>query len=334
MSLLAALVLALLPARDSGAAGAPPAASIASEGAIDGVHDPTIRKLGDAYYLFSTGHVGSPQGLLPLRTSTDLRRWTLRGAGFAALPDWVRTAVPGATGMWAPDLSKVGNQYRLYYAVSTFGKNRSAIGLATATRIDPAAPAVHWIDRGPVVQSGPADDFNAIDPMAFSDAQGRAWLVFGSFWSGIKLVRIDPATGLRLIGDTAPRSLARRPSPGAVEAPFVLRHGGRYYLFASFDFCCRGAASSYRTVVGRAEAPEGPYRDRDGQPMLEGGGTTVLANGRDTGSRFVGRGGASILQERGDDYIVYHAYDTRRKGTPTLQVQRLRWTRDGWPVAG
>jgi len=328
----ASLALALLAAAGGAAASAPRPAPLVLEGAVAGVHDPAILQDGDTYYLFATGHLGSAQGLVPLRTSTDLRHWTLRGPSFPALPDWVRTAVPGATGIWAPDLSKVGGEYRLYYAVSTFGKNRSAIGLATATRIDPEAPARHWVDRGSVVQSGPGDDFNAIDPMPFSDAQGRAWLVFGSFWSGIKLIRIDPATGLRLSGDAPPRALAARPAPGAVEAPYVIRHAGYYYLFVSFDFCCRGAASGYHTIVGRSSAPDGPYVDRAGRPMLAGGGTAVLESGK--GTRFVGRGGASILQRRDGDFIVYHAYDTQHGGTPTLRIQRLRWTRDDWPVAG
>ncbi|MET3725853.1 arabinan endo-1,5-alpha-L-arabinosidase [Sphingomonas trueperi] len=327
----ASLALALLAAAGGAAASAPRPVPLVLEGAVAGVHDPAILKDGNTYYLFVTGHLGSAQGLLPLRTSTDLRHWTLRGASYATLPDWVRTAVPGATGIWAPDLSKAGNEYRLYYAVSTFGKNRSAIGLATAPRIDPAAPTANWVDRGPVVQSGPGDDFNAIDPMPFGDNQGRAWLVFGSFWSGIKLIRIDPATGLRLSGDAPPRALAARPAPGAVEAPYVIRHGAHYYLFVSFDFCCRGAASSYHTVVGRSSAPEGPYVDRAGRAMLAGGGTVVLGSGQ--GTRFVGRGGASILQRRDGDFIVYHAYDTAHGGTPTLQIQRLGWTPDGWPVA-
>ncbi|WP_084253248.1 arabinan endo-1,5-alpha-L-arabinosidase [Sphingomonas pituitosa] len=311
----------------------PTPVSIALTGAISPAHDPSILKDGDTYYLFTTGNAGDPQGLLALRTSSDLRAWTLRGASYTALPAWTRTAVPGATGMWAPDISKAGSQYRLYYAISTFGKNQSAIGLATAASIDPAAPASRWIDQGPVIQSQTGDDFNAIDPMAFGDADGRSWLVFGSFWTGIKLIRIDPATGLRLAGDAAPRALAQRPAPGAVEAPFIIRHGAYYYLFVSFDSCCQGAASTYNTVVGRSSAPDGPYVDRDGKPMLQGGGTPVLSNGQADGSRFVGRGGASILQQGDGDYIVYHAYDRLQNGTPTLQIQPLTWTADGWPVA-
>ena len=313
----------------------PPAAatgSIALTGATSPVHDPAILADGSRFYLFTTGNARDAAGLLGLRTSDDLKHWTLRGGSYAALPAWAASAVPGASGMWAPDISKAGSEYRLYYSVSTFGSNRSAIGLATASMIDPTAPAAHWVDQGPVVRSDRTDDYNAIDPNAFTDADGRSWLVFGSFWSGIKLIELDPATGKRRDGDPL-RSLAARPSPGAIEAPFVIQHGGFYYLFASFDFCCRGAASSYNTVVARSVAPTGPYVDRAGTAMLQGGGTSVLASGQGTGERYVGRGHAAILQRPDGDYIVYHAYDTQRNGTPTLQIQPLAWDADGWPVA-
>lgn len=309
-----------------------PGASIAVSGNTSPVHDPAILSDDGTFYLFTTGNSRDAEGLLALRTSTDLSAWQLRGGSYTALPAWAASAVPGATGMWAPDISKVGNEYRLYYSISTFGKNRSAIGLATATTIDPAHPAANWVDKGPVVQSAEGDDYNAIDPAVFTDADGRQWMAFGSFWSGLKLIELDPATGLRRADDTL-RSIASRPSPGAIEAAYVIRRGGFYYLFASFDTCCRGAQSTYNTVVGRSAAPTGPYVDRDGRAMLDGGGTPVLASGQGTGSRFVGRGHNSIVQQGGRDYIVYHAYDTQRNGVPTLQIQPLTWSADGWPTA-
>jgi arabinan endo-1,5-alpha-L-arabinosidase len=324
--------VAAAPAPAPSPTPAPAAGSIALTGATSSVHDPAILADGGRYYLFTTGNAGNAAGLLGLRTSDDLRDWTLRGGSYVALPAWAASAVPGASGMWAPDISKVGSEYRLYYSISTFGSNRSAIGLATATVMDPAAPAAHWIDQGPVIRSDVTDDYNAIDPNAFTDADGRSWLVFGSFWSGIKLIELDPTTGKRRDGDPL-RSLAARPSPGAIEAPFVIRHGGFYYLFASLDFCCRGAASSYNTVVGRSATPTGPYVDRAGIAMLRGGGTPVLASGQGTGDRYVGRGHAAILQRADGDVIVYHAYDTQRNGTPTLQIQPLAWDAEGWPVA-
>jgi len=302
-------------------------------GDLSPAHDPDIIKVGGTYFVFTTGHVGTPAGIVPMRSSTDLHEWTLHGASFAALPDWASAEVPGTRGIWAPGIYEHDGEYRMYYSVSTFGENRSVIGLRTTRALDPANPAAGWNDRGPVVRSRDEDDFNAIDPAPFVDAEGRHWLAFGSFWSGIKLVELDPATGMRLDPAGPMLALSSRPGPGAVEAPYIIRRGDHYYLFVSFDTCCRGAASTYNTVVGRSRAPEGPYVDAAGRPMLEGGGTPVLRSGQGEGSRFVGRGHVSILQEAGQDFIVYHAYDTQRGGASTLRIRRISWTPDGWPTA-
>lgn len=245
------------------------------------------------------------------------------------MPAWVKEAVPGARGIWAPDVSFSNGEYRIYYSVSTFGKNRSAIGLVTTPSLEKPV----WSDKGLVFRSDLNDLFNAIDPNVFDDAQGRQWLAFGSFWSGLKMVRLDPKTGLRTAKDTKVYALASRRSPGAIEAPFVIRRGEYYYLFASFDFCCRGPASTYYTVVGRSKDPRGPYLDMKGRKMSDGGGLLVLHADLDPTKRFVGPGHIAILREPKQDYIVYHAYDTQARGVPTLRIQPLGWTGDGWPVA-
>ena len=83
------------------------------------------------------------------------------------------------------------------------------------------------------------------------------WLTWGSFWGGIKMRRVDPATGKLSTTDTTLHSLTSRPREqpisGSVEAPFIVRHGGYWYLFVSFDRCCRGADSTYNIVVGRSQ---------------------------------------------------------------------------------
>ena len=98
-------------------------------------------------------------------------------------------------------------------------------------------------------------------------------------------------------------------------------------MFVSFDLCCRGTHSIYRTKVGRSRHVTGPYVDTDGTPMLEGGGTQLPGpNGR-----WLGPGGASILQQPEGDIIVFHAYDAST-GKSALQISTLTW-KDGWPHA-
>ena len=296
------------------------------------VHDPCIIKVGDTYHLFCTGHhtVGSP--LIPWRTSKDLVSWTLRGPVFDAIPDWALKAVPGTRGLWAPDISWHKGRYRLYYAVSTFGSNHSVIGLATNATLDPNAKDFQWRDEGLVVRSDRPDDFNAIDPNHSVDREGNHWLSFGSFWSGIKLIPLDAATGKPAPGDKRMFSIASRPvpqgAPAALEAPFIIERGGYYYQFAAFDYCCQGVASSYYVVVGRSKTIQGPYVGRDGKSMLDGYGTLVLQGNR----RYHGPGHPAVLREPNRDYLVYHAYDAEQDGKPVLRISPLDWNGDGWPT--
>ncbi|TCS14408.1 arabinan endo-1,5-alpha-L-arabinosidase [Caulobacter sp. BK020] len=301
-------------------------------GDLSPVHDPCIIRQGGTYHLFCTSQANQKPGLIPWRTSPDLVRWTLIGAVMPALPDWAQGEVPGVRGAWAPDISLINGRYHLYYALSTFGKNRSAIALQTTATLDRSDPAFGWRDEGVVLASRPSDDFNAIDPNIVTTSDGRVWMSFGSFWSGLKLVEIDPTTGKPRPG--APlAAIAARPRPSAVEAPCIVERDGWFYLFASFDFCCRGADSTYYTVVGRSKAVAGPYVDRDGKAMMKGGGFIVLHADLDPTRRFKGPGHVAVLRDDGRDHIVYHAYDARKGGVPTLRIQPLGWTADGWPVA-
>jgi arabinan endo-1,5-alpha-L-arabinosidase len=296
------------------------------------VHDPCIIKQGDTYYVFCTTSRGDAGGFVACRRSRDLQTWEKAGFVFAQIPEWAREAVPGTRGIWAPDISFFNGLYHLYYSVSTFGSNHSVIGLATNKTLDPGAAGFEWVDRGLVVQSRKEDRFNAIDPNLFVDRDGKHWLSWGSFWDGLKMARIDPATGKRL-DDAAFLSLASRPvargEPSPIEAPFIIARGDYYYLFASFDFCCRGAKSTYFTVCGRSREVTGPYVDVNGRPMLEGGGSLVIQGDE----RFKGTGHNAYLRDGERDYLVYHAYDTEQKGTPTLRISPIDWTADGWPRA-
>lgn len=303
-------------------------------------HDPSIAHEGNTYYVFATGRAPDG-GQFAVRCSHDLTDWKLCGHVFSDIPAWIRKASPNTKELWAPDISYFNGKFHLYYAYSAFGVNTSGIALATNETLDPASPKYAWKDEGEVLRSTASDDFNAIDPNIVFDGKGQAWLSFGSFWSGIKMRRIDVATGKLDPADSRTYALASRARPAdaepakpglppdweAIEAPFIVRHQGYYYLFVSFDLCCRGTKSSYRTMVGRATKVTGPYLDASGTPMLQGGGTELLkANGR-----WLGPGGESVLQRAEGDIIVFHAYDATT-GRPALQISTLTWEH-GWPHA-
>ena len=111
--------------------------------------------------------------------------------------------------VWAPSVSRHGGVSYLYYSLSSFGGQVSAIGLMTNASFDVTKPADGWRDQGLVLKSSAGDDFNAIDPFRIDASDGRAYLAFGSFWSGIKLSELDSETG-KLIRPDKPR-IARHP---------------------------------------------------------------------------------------------------------------------------
>ena len=322
------LVISLLAAcAPLALAGAPPEV-LTVEGDISPIHDPAVIRQGGTYHLFASNRFA--EKLVPMFCSADRRRWTLCGNVFDAVPAWALQEVPGARGIWAPDIALFRGRYHLYYSVSTFGKNRSVIGLATNRTLDPKSPEYRWVDEGLVVRSTPEDDWNAIDANLALDERGDPWLAWGSFWGGIKMRRLDPRTGKLSESDTTLHALAsRRPlSPPSIEAPFIVRKDKHFYLFVSFDMCCRGKDSTYRTVVGRAERITGPYIDKDGRPMAQGGGTPLL-EGSDA---WRGPGHVAVLADADADLLVFHAYDATT-GRPTLQISTMVWEA-GWPRAG
>lgn len=270
--------------------------------------------------MFSTG-----QGVRSY-SSADLKLWTPGPPVFREMPAWHREVVPNHRGhLWAPDVIKIGGRYLLYYSVSAWGRNASAIGLATNPTLDPTAAEYAWRDEGIVVRSFATNDFNAIDPAVVVDEQNRLWMSFGSFWSGIKLVELDGATGRRAFPAGPIHSLAHAET---IEAPCLHRHGEHYYLFVNWGLCCRGTNSTYQIRVGRSPTILGPYLDQDGRDLLVGGGAFLLGS---TGS-MIGPGHAGILGSGRDELLSFHYYDAREGGRPTLGLRALKWDTDGWPT--
>jgi len=296
------------------------------------VHDPVMIRQEGVYYVFATGRG------ISMWSSKDMQNWKKEKPVFNAPPEWAMKAVPGFKGhIWAPDISYYNGLYYLYYSISTFGKNRSCIGVATNRTLNPASSDYRWIDHGQVIESVPGrDEWNAIDPNLIVDEQKQPWLAFGSFWNGIKLVKLDadartiaqPQTWFTLA--SVPRTRPGGDSTagsGAIEAPFIFKKFDYFYLFASYDYCCRGAKSTYKMRIGRSKTLTGPYVDRNGVPMMQGGGTLLLEGNAD----WHGVGHNAICTFDGVDYLVFHGYDAKDKGRSKLRVEQLHWE-NGWPI--
>jgi arabinan endo-1,5-alpha-L-arabinosidase len=280
-----------------------------------GAHDPAAYVDGSTIYLAATGLVG--------KTSANLTSWSAT-ANPLPLPAWAASAT-GATNLWAPYISFFGGVYHLYYAASTFGSNKSCIGQATRAALNTGS----WADQGKVLCSniGESDDWNAIDPNVVVDDAGTPWLAFGSFWSGIKMVKLT-ATGAR--ADTTLYSLANGAnSRGSLEGAWVFERCGMYYLFTSWGSCC-SSPYDYNIRVGRATTVTGPYADKAGTPLMSGGGT-LLVQGN---ASWVAPGHNAVITYGGKTYNLYHALQGSSNGPATLRIAELAWDAGGWPISG
>jgi arabinan endo-1,5-alpha-L-arabinosidase len=306
------------------------------------VHDPALIIADDGtWYVYSTGLVNRENGgTIQMWSSHDQgTTWEYSGTVWDRIPAWIDEhfsdgELPG--NLWAPEITEHDGTYYLYYSASRFGGNKSLTALATNTTLDPDDPDYQWVDQGMVVSSpatgldpnNPGKTFNAIDAGIIEDADGTPYMAIGSFWYGIFLVPIEWPSG-KPAADWQSKTvnIADRFMPGnPIEAPYITEHDGYYYLFVSFDSCCRGADSTYKVAVGRSTSVKGPYLDKDGRDMFGGGGSVVL----DSHGAVNGPGGQSVF----GDYLAFHYYDGSNQDIPyfpTLGIQKIDWV-DGWPA--
>ncbi len=328
---------ALFPSVTTAWGAAPASMNDRLTGDLTPIHDPCIIKCGDTYYVYCTTMDQKQQEQIPVHTSKDLLAWKYIGNAFPALPDWALKKIPNTPGIWAPDLSFVNGKYYLYYAVSSFGSIQSVIGLATNKTLDPTSSDYHWEDHGPVYELLANDSYNCIDPTHVIDGKGQQWLAFGSFWTGLKIIKLDPKTGKPKPGDRHVIGIAARPTPegglDTIEANYIFERNGWYYLFASYDYCCKGANSTYYTAYGHSKSITGPYVDKKGRSMMDGYGEVILKADQEEKGRWRGPGHCAILRDPGQDYIIYHAYDKENHGAPNLRIAPLVWSKDGWATA-
>lgn len=295
------------------------------------VHDPVMAEEGGKYYMMSTGRG------LQMAESDDRKTWRVwrHVPLLTEIPAWTHDSVSGFRDhVWAPDIIRWRDRWWMAYSCSTFGKNTSAIGLVSADSLHPLSAEgknmIRWRDEGPLVCSkGKRDNWNAIDPNFVIGEDGMPWLAFGSFWDGIQLVRLDST--MHIARPSNQRTVARRVTGGRenpVEAPFIFRHDGWFYLFVSWDYCCRGMESTYKVVVGRSRSVAGPYLDRNGRDMAEGGGTPVIEGDK---RQYEAAGHSAAYRFGDEDIFICHGYSIAHNGASVLVQRKIRWTEDGWP---
>ena len=294
-------------------------------------HDPSMVRFEDGYALMSTNNN------LQLWTSEDAYTWRDHKSTVSKIPQWAYTYAPTTEGIWAPDIYYMNGEYRVYYCVSVFGKRTSAIGYQSTKSIMPGTSGYGWTDHGHVFHTVASDKYNAIDADVVRDTEGNYWMAFGSFGLGIQLIKLDAKTGYQASDDKTVYNIARRTSKasnGAEEGPSLIEHGGQYFLFTAWDICCQQGddieKTTYKTAYGRADKVTGPYKDRAGYDMANGGGTILM----ERYGRYVGPGGGEAFQDLNRVRFVHHYYDLNGDKFNHIHIRDIVFTEDNWAEMG
>ena len=274
--------------------------------------DPTVIRAEDGtFYLYATEDMRN----VPIFHSANLVDWKLVGTAFTdnSRPKWLPKG-----GIWAPDIQRVGGKYYLYYAKSVWGGEWDA-GIGVAVSNNPAGP---FVDRGCMFTSKQIGIQNCIDPFYIEDG-GKKYLFFGSF-HGIYGVELT-ADGLHVKQGAKPREVAGT----FMEATYIRRRGGYYYLFGSTGTCCEGARSTYRITIGRSKSLFGPYVDKTGQRLLDNHYNILLD--KDDSVLGPGHNAGLITDDAGNDYMFYHGFKASDPDAGrVVWLSRIVWA-DGWP---
>ena len=274
--------------------------------------DPTVIRAEDGtFYLYATEDMRN----VPIFHSANLVDWKLVGTAFTdnSRPKWLPKG-----GIWAPDIQRVGGKYHLYYAKSVWGGEWDA-GIGVAVSNNPAGP---FVDRGCMFTSKQIGIQNCIDPFYIEDG-GKKYLFFGSF-HGIYGVELT-ADGLHVKQGAKPREVAGT----FMEATYIRRRGGYYYLFGSTGTCCEGARSTYRITIGRSKSLFGPYVDKAGQRLLDNHYNILLD--KDDSVLGPGHNAGLITDDTGNDYMFYHGFKASDPDAGrVVWLSRIVWA-DGWP---
>lgn len=307
------------------------------------VHDPSVCKFGDYYYCYSTdvGYGITVRPGIQIRKSKDLVEWKFAGWVFNSLPAMGAAFITGQAAtpfnaLWAPYIMKVGNEYRLYYSLSSAVSRLSVIGLATA-----ASPEGPWTEKGLVVTSrnDAVTQTNAIDPTVVVTPAGDHWMYYGSAYDGIYVLKLNAATGLAATtGDRgiriAQRGFTGPTINGNIEGAEVIYNSSqnKYYIFIAYDWL----ETKYNVRVGRGDNPQGPFYDYNNIDIntVQDHGPMILAP-----YQFQGHGGwqgvahCSVFKDNaGQYYMAHQGRPGASKFSMDLHVRKIFWTQNGWPV--
>lgn len=330
------------------------------------VHDPSVIKVKDTYYVFGS-HLAAAK-------SKDLMNWEqIADGAFDGNPlipnvteelqetlEWAQTDT-----LWAADVIRLKNgRYYMYYNACKGDSPLSAMGVAVSKKIE--GP---YKDKGIILKSGMAGESedgtpydatvhpNVVDPDVFYDKEGKLWMVYGSYSGGIYILEMNPKTGFPYPDQGYGKKLLGA-NHSRIEGPYMLYSPDTDYYYMFLSYGGLDAKGGYNIRVVRSKSPDGPFEDAEGHDMTQVGGkpgtffedaaiapygVKLMGNvkfsnaegepsGIATGYVSPGHNSAYYDEETGKYYLIFHTRFPGKGENHEVRVHQMFMNEDGWPV--
>ena len=251
--------------------------------------DPTIKKVGDIYYIYATtDNEMLASGAPTLWYSRDFRNW------YNYTPEIPSLESVNLRNYWAPDMVEgADGRYYLY-----FGNCQAGCKIYGYVSDSPTGPwAKLHEDDTPVIPDGyPRRGFPSLDAQFFMDDDGTIYAHWGTWVHYNEGYAVGVLDNKSLDRVTEAVNIPIEQTPEPFEAPYMMKKGEKYILMYSSASC---HDETYNVRYSYSDSPYGPF--------TPGANNPILSTNEDQSVH--GPGHHSVLQNGDDYYIVYHRHD-------------------------
>jgi hypothetical protein len=242
--------------------------------------DPTLKKFGDTYYLYSsTDGIGACEGWTQVWISKDMVNWVNHKM------NWNPRHMN-----WAPDCMEKDGKYYLFYnfPCMTYGAEGDS----------PTGPWTAFSDT-PLIPDKFVPPVITLDCQTFEDDDGSVYAYFTT-WAGNN----GAGTGWVKFNEDmktfqSKNRIPYKQLPGIMEAPYMLKRNGKYYMMYSNGSCHDETYNVQYSIHQSSPTSDTGWVHGENNPILSS----------ELDRNIHGTGHHSVLQEGDKYFIIYHRHD-------------------------
>lgn len=258
--------------------------------------DPSIVQHEGKFFMYATV---DPWGAdyLACWSSEDFRNWSFHKLNWPT-KQACTSPTSLANRVWAPSVVKKDDQFFMYISVG------SEVWCGKASH--PLGPWENMLGDKPMIPHDTTRYYHVIDAEAFLDDDGKTYLYWGSGWGWVN--------GHCFAAELNEDMCSFKAKPVEVtpehyfEAPFMVKHNGKYYLTYSEG---KTVDETYEVRYAVGDNPFGPFTEAKNSPILK----------MDKELDVYGPGHHTVFPFRDKQYVLYHRHRLPfKKGDALRQI--------------